>query len=384
LDHGIKPKAGPSFDNVRIMRLAEAPHKRVYRLERCAKLTAALKSDQRITGRRAARGAGPAARHSIGKEIDVEQRRLGRSGLKVSLVGLGCNMLGTRVSGDAATRLVLEALDLGVTLFDAADIYRGPDGAAETILGEALAGRRNEAVIATKAGFDPGSLRRMGASRRYLTQALEASLRRLKTDHIDLYQIHTPDPDSPVDETLRALEDMTRAGKILHCGASNLAAWQAIDAGWTGRHLGLSGYVSVQNEYNLLQRGNDIELLPALDAAGMGLLPYFPLASGLLTGKYRRRSEAPEGSRLLSQGALADKFLTESNLAAVERLAAFAEDAGRSLTELAFAWLANKPQVSSIIAGATRIEQVRQNVAAIGWRMTSEEVATAERLAAGV
>jgi aryl-alcohol dehydrogenase-like predicted oxidoreductase len=292
-------------------------------------------------------------------------------------------MLGTRIWGDAAHRLVREALDLGVTLFDVADIYGGPEGAAEIILGEALAERRGEAVIATKAGFSPADLRLMGASRRYLMEAVDTSLRLLGTDRIDLYQIHTPDPGTPIDETLRALEDMMRAGKIRYYGASNLAAWQAVDAAWTARHLGLHGYASVQNEYNLIQRGNDAELLPALDAAGLGLLPYFPLASGLLTGKYRSGVGTPEGSRLLNQGALADKFLTARNLASVERLVTFVEEAGHSLTELAFAWLASKPQVSSIIAGATRIEQVRQNVAAIGWRMTGAEIATAERLAAG-
>jgi len=316
-------------------------------------------------------------------EARMDYRRLGRSGLQVSLVGLGCNVLGGRVGPEAARILVGEALDLGITLFDVADIYGGAGGVAETILGEALGARRDAAVLATKGGFSTVNMQRMGASRRYLVGAVEASLRRLKTDRIDLYQIHTPDPETPIEETLRALEDLMRDGKILYYGASNLAAWQAVDAAWTAHHLGLAGYVSVQNEYNLLTRGNDAELLPALDAAGVGLIPYFPLASGLLTGKYRRGVATPAGSRLLAPQGMMGKVLTPANIAAVERLAAFAERCGRSLTELAMAWLASKPQISSIIASATSGAQMSQNAAAVGWRMTADEVTTAEGLAAG-
>ena len=310
----------------------------------------------------------------------MELRKLGRSGLKVSLVGLGCNVLGVAVDRDAATPLIHGALDLGINFFDVADIYGNPRGAAEPILGAAIAGRRGEVVLATKGGFSVETLKPMGASRRYLVGALEASLRRLGTDHVDLYQIHTFDAATPVDETLRALEDMVRDGKVRYYGASNLAAWQAVDAGWTARHLGLAGYVSIQNQYNLLQRGNDAELLPALSNAGAGLIPYSPLASGLLTGKYRHGA-APAGSRMATMPAAAG-IMTERNLTAVERLATFAEARGRSLTELAFSWLAAKPQVSTIIAGATRLEQLRQNAAAVGWAMSADEVAEAEGLAA--
>ncbi len=313
----------------------------------------------------------------------MDYRKLGRSGLRVSLVGLGCNILGPRVHGEAAARLTGTALDLGITLFDVADIYGGPGGVAETVLGDAIGTRRDEIVLATKCGFSTVDMKPVGASRRTIVQAVEASLTRLKTDRIDLYQIHTPDLSTPVEETLRALEDLVRAGKILYYGASNLAAWQAVDAGWTARHLGLSGYVSVQNEYNLLTRGSDAELLPALDAAGMGLIPYFPLASGLLTGKYRPGATAPEGSRLLAPSGLSAKFLSDANMAAVERLAGLAEARGRSLTELAFGWLASKPQVSSIIAGATSVDQLRQNAAAIDWVMSAEDATLAETLAAG-
>jgi aryl-alcohol dehydrogenase-like predicted oxidoreductase len=312
----------------------------------------------------------------------MDYRYVGRSGLQVSLVGLGCNMLGARVTGAAAGRLVHEALDLGVTLFDVADMYGEPGGEAERVLGAALGERRSAAVVASKAGFAPADRRKMGASRRYLIAAVEASLRRLGTDYIDLYQIHTPDPHTPIEETLRALQDLIQAGKIRYAGASNLTAWQAVDAGWTARHLGLSGYISVQNEYNLLNRGHDAELLPALAAAGMAMIPYFPLASGMLTGKYRPGAKPFESSRLLASDALAKRFRTADNAAAIERLAAFVEARGRSLVELAFAWLAAKPGIASIIAGATSVEQLRQNVTAVEWRMSPEEIATAERLAA--
>ena len=313
----------------------------------------------------------------------MDYRTLGRSGLKVSLVGYGCNSFGGRVDAETARALVAEALDLGITFFDTADIYGGPNGRSEPFLGAAIKGRRDKVVLATKGGFSPVDMRRMGASRRYITQALEASLRALETDHVDLYQIHTPDPDTPIDETLRALEDMVRDGKVRYYGASNLAAWQAVDAGWTARHLGLSGYVSVQNECNLLTRGNDAELLPALDTAGMGLIPYFPLASGLLTGKYRPGQTPPEGSRLLQASGFTGKFMSEASLAAVERLAGFVSARGRTMTELAFAWLASKQQVSTIIAGATNREQLRENAGAADWIMTPEEVREAEGLAQG-
>jgi aryl-alcohol dehydrogenase-like predicted oxidoreductase len=269
-------------------------------------------------------------------------------------------------------------------MFDVADSYGGPGGISELVLGEAIGNRRDSVVIATKAGLSTTDAARgmVGASRRYLMAAVDASLRRLKTDRIDLYQIHNPDPDTPIDETLRALEDMMHAGKILYYGASNLAAWQATDAAWTARDLGLAGYVSVQNEYNLLARGQEAELLPALDAAGLGLIPYFPLACGLLTGKYRAGAATPPESRLFTIPVLTERFLTERHIAAVERLSAFVEERGRTLVELAFSWLASRPQVSSIIASATSVEQLRQNVAAAGWVMTAEEIATAEALAA--
>jgi aryl-alcohol dehydrogenase-like predicted oxidoreductase len=313
--------------------------------------------------------------------MQMDYRKLGRSGLKVSLIGLGCNVLGGRVNQEGAHALIGAALDAGINFFDVADIYGGPGGVSETILGKAIADRRDEVILATKGGFSTVNMKKMGTSRRYLIGALEASLKRLNTDYVDLYQIHSPDPDTPVDETLRALEDMMRDGKIRYYGASNLAAWQAVDAGWTARTLNLSGYISVQNEYNLLTRGNDGELLPALDTAGMGLIPYFPLASGLLTGKYRAGKDVPEGSRLLGATGFSGKFMTQANLDTVERLAVFVEVRGRTLTELAFAWLASKPQVSSIIASATSLEQLRQNAAAADWKMTAEEVAEVEALA---
>jgi aryl-alcohol dehydrogenase-like predicted oxidoreductase len=230
------------------------------------------------------------------EEADVKQRALGRSDLQVSLVGLGCNNFGGRIDLEASRRVVYRALDLGITLFDTADVY-GERGGSETILGQTLGDRRKDIVLATKFGLpmdEAGALK--GASRRYILAAVDASLRRLKTDWIDLYQLHTPDPSTPIEETLRALEELIRQGKARTIGCSNLPAWQVADAQWTARTLGLPGFVSCQDEYSLLVRDPERELLPAMDAYGLGLLPYFPLASGLLTGKYRR-DKLPEGAR---------------------------------------------------------------------------------------
>jgi len=206
-------------------------------------------------------------------------------------------------------------------------------------------------------------------------QAVEASLRRLRTDWIDLYQQHRPDPLTPIEETLRALEDLTRAGKIRYAGCSNLLAWQVVEAAWTARHLGMPGFVSCQDELSLLVRGNEAELMPAMRAYGLGLLPYFPLASGLLTGKYRRNQPMPEGARLTGTQRLADRYLTDANWTAAERLGDFAEARGHTLLELAFSWLLAQAPVSSVIAGATKPEQVSANVAAGGWVLTAEELA---------
>ena len=310
----------------------------------------------------------------------MELRNLGRSGLRVSAIGLGCNNFGGRIGMEASRAVVHAALDAGITLFDTADAY-GERGGSETALGEILGPRRKDIVLATKFALpmdDAETLK--GASRRYIMQAVEASLRRLRTDWIDLYQQHRPDPLTPIEETLRALEDLTRAGKIRYAGCSNLPAWQVADADWTARHLGIPGFVSCQDELSLLVRGNEAELMPAMCAHGLGLLPYFPLASGLLTGKYRRNQPMPEGARLTGTQRLADRYLTDANWAAAERLQDFAEARGHTILELAFSWLLAQDPVSSVIAGATRPEQVQANVAAGGWMLTSEDLAEVDRI----
>jgi aryl-alcohol dehydrogenase-like predicted oxidoreductase len=312
----------------------------------------------------------------------MEHRSLGASGLRVSLVGLGCNNFGQRIDMAASRAVLHRALDLGVTLLDTADTYRSAGGSSEEVLGELLGARRKDIVLASKFGNpmdQEGRLR--GASRRYMMSAVEASLRRLKTDWIDLYQLHRPDPLTPVEETLRAFDDLVRQGKVRYIGCSNFAAWQAVEARWTSRHLGLAPFVSCQNEYSLLARRLDAELLPAMQAYGMGLLPYYPLASGLLTGKYRRNTPMPDGARLTVHVArYAGRFINDDNWPVVEALEAFAEARGRTLLELAFSWLAARPCVSSVIAGATRPEQVEANVTAVGWALSGEEMAEVDRI----
>lgn len=313
----------------------------------------------------------------------MELRNLGRSGLRVSAIGLGCNNFGGRIGLEESRAVVHAALDQGITLFDTADAY-GERGGSEAALGEILGPRRKDIVLATKFALpmnDGETLK--GASRRYIMQAVEASLRRLRTDWIDLYQQHRPDPLTPIEETLRALEDLTRAGKIRYAGCSNLPAWQVADAVWTARLGHMPGFVSCQDELSLLVRGAEAELLPAMRAHGLGLLPYFPLASGLLTGKYRRNQPMPDGARLTKTQRLADRYLTDANWAASERLQDFAEARGRTILELAFSWLLAQAPVSSVIAGATRPEQVAANAAAGGWALTPEELAEVDRTAPG-
>lgn len=302
-------------------------------------------------------------------------RNLGRSGLRVSLVGLGCNNFGGRIDLEATRKVVDKAIESGITLFDTADIY-GERGGSETCLGEVLGARRKDIVLATKFGMDMDDAGvKRGGSRRYIVQAVEDSLRRLKTDWFDLYQLHRPDALTPIEETLRALDDLIRAGKVRYVGCSNLASWQVADAYWTARELGLDGFVSCQDEYSLLVRGAEKELIPAARHFGMGLLPYFPLANGMLTGKYKRNAPMPEGARMTKTPQRAAEVLTETNWEKTEKLTAFCEARGHTLVELAFSWLAAQPVVSSVIAGATRPEQIEANVKAAEWVLTPEELA---------
>jgi aryl-alcohol dehydrogenase-like predicted oxidoreductase len=313
----------------------------------------------------------------------MEMRNLGRSGLQVSLVGLGCNNFGSRLDLPATRKVVHRALDLGVTLFDTADIY-GERGRSEEYVGESLGDRRKDIVLATKFGMamDDAGIRK-GASRRYILSAVEASLKRLKTDWIDLYQLHQPDPRTPIEETLRALDDLIRQGKVRYIGCSNLPAWQVVEALWTAKHTLLDTFISCQDEYSLVVREPERELIPAMERYGLGLLPYFPLASGLLTGKYKRNAPMPAGARLSATQRLTDRYLTEANWALVERLEAFCAQRGHTLLELAFSWLAARPTVASVIAGATQPEQVEANVRAVEWKLTPEDLAEVDRLRTG-
>ena len=290
----------------------------------------------------------------------MDHRILGGSGLSVPLVGLGCNAFNHSAQ---AAPIFAAALDHGINFFDTADIYGGPGGVSERILGDLAVGHRHGLIIATKCGFaTDGSYRRMGASSSYIIAAVEASLRRLRTDYIDLYQIHTPDPDTPLEETLGALDTLVQQGKIRHAGASNYPAWQMVDAHWIARNHGWSGFVSGQNEYSLVSRGIEADIVPAMLRCGQGLLPYFPLASGILSGKYLPGHTAQPGSRFAA--GIASKLMTAANLAKVAALRGFAEQRGRTIIDLAFAWLASRPVVCCIIAGASSAAQVAANAQA--------------------
>ncbi|MEC5397798.1 aldo/keto reductase [Uliginosibacterium sp. H1] len=308
----------------------------------------------------------------------MQYRPLGRSGLHVSVVGLGCNNFGLRATPENARAVIHKAIDVGVTFFDTADVY-GNKGGSETLIGETLGARRQEVVLATKFGMPmndgTGPTRKSGASRRYILDAVEASLKRLQTDWIDLYQLHRPDHGTPWDETLRALDQLVRDGKVRYIGASNLSAWQVVETQWLARELGTERFISEQDEYSLLKREAERELIPALAHHGVGLLPYWPLADGLLTGKYGAAQPLPEGSRLQRDPPRADRILTERNLRIVAALDGLAKAHGRSLLELAFSWLAAQPQVGSVIAGATRPEQVEQNARAADWVLDAATLA---------
>jgi aryl-alcohol dehydrogenase-like predicted oxidoreductase len=306
----------------------------------------------------------------------MDFRRLGRSGLVVSVVGLGTNNLGMKLDFEDSRKVVDAAFDAGITLFDTADSY----GASEERLGEFLVGRRDDVIIATKFGND---VRRLGndngadwgarGSRRYIRRAVEASLRRLRTDWIDLYQLHSPDPQTPIDETLGALTELVREGKVRYVGSSNFTGFQTADAEWTARSGGFERFISAQNRYSWLERGIEADLVPALQHYEIGLLPFFPLASGLLTGKYRRGEPAPAGSRVQMWNQ--EATLTDSAFGKLEKMTEFASARGLTLLDVAIGGLAAKPSVGSVIAGATSAEQVKANVAAVAWTPSAKDLA---------
>jgi aryl-alcohol dehydrogenase-like predicted oxidoreductase len=307
-------------------------------------------------------------------------RNLGGSGLRVSAVGIGCNNFGQRIDLEASRKVIHKALDLGITLFDTADIYSNMGG-SETVLGAVLGDRRKDIVLATKYSkpmAEDGT--KQGASRRYIMNAVEASLKRLKTDYIDLYQQHDYDPLTPIEESLRALDDLVRQGKVRYIGNSNFPAWRIAEAEYVARAMNVSRFISCQDEYSLVVRDIEKDLLPAAQEYNLGLLPFFPLASGLLTGKYKRGEAAPSDTRFGKVPRLRDRYVTARNEEIVEKLQAFAQARGHTMLELAFSWLAARPQVASVIAGATRVEQVEQNVKATAWTMSAEEMAEIDKI----
>lgn len=314
----------------------------------------------------------------------MELRRLGRSGLAVSVVGLGCNNLGrtgaVTQTQEGTDAVVHAALDAGITLFDVADTYGAEPGLSETMLGKALGSRRDEIVLATKFGMDVqgahGADFGARGSRRYIARAVEASLRRLGTDHIDLYQFHTPDLLTPIEETLDALDDLVRSGKVRYIGHSNRAGWQIAEAEFVARARGGARFISSQSHYNLLDRRAELEVVPAAQAYGLGVLPYFPLANGLLTGKYST-GEAPEGSRLTHSRQY---MLEQADLDQLTSFGDFARERGLTELQVAFSWLASRPSVGSVIAGATRPEQIRQNAEAVCWTPTAEDEAALDEI----
>lgn len=304
----------------------------------------------------------------------MQQRAMGRSALKVSAVGLGCNNFGWLID-EAASRLVIErALELGINFFDTADVY----GDSEEVLGRALAGRRPSVIIATKFGIARQGLAG-GASRRYIMEAAERSLLRLQTDYIDVYYMHRPDPKVPLEETLRALEDLTRHGKIRYAAASNMTPELLREAHSLAESAGLKGFCATQEHYNLLERGIEPSLMPVIRELGLALIPYFPLASGMLTGKYRRGAPPPAGTRLDAWKQLGG-ILSAQNFDRVERLQEFAGKHGCSLVELAIGWLLHRPAVASVIAGATKPSQIEVNVRAADLQLTQAELAEIDRL----
>ena len=307
-------------------------------------------------------------------------RTLGSSDIQVSIVGIGCNAFGSRIDLQQTKAVVDAAIEHGVTFFDTADTYG--KGSSEELLGRALGDRRDQVVIATKFGMDMEGVNGDDGGRRgtaaYVRTAVEASLRRLGTDHIDLYQLHTPDPSTPIEETLGALSELVAEGKVRAIGSSNLQAWQVVDADWRSRTGGHAAFVTAQNEYSLYNRLAEVELVPACLELGIGILPYFPLAYGLLTGKYRRGEAAPEGTRLSVQQAR----LAGADWDRIDALQAFADERGASLLDVAIGGLAAQPGVASVIAGVTRPEQVEANLVAAAWTPSADDLAALAEIGA--
>ncbi len=303
----------------------------------------------------------------------MEYRRLGNSGLKISEISLGGNVFGKWADEQTSIDVINQAFDMGINYIDTADMYG--QGRSEELVGQAVKSKRYQVIIATKFGYPMGDgPNDSGASRYYIMKAIDASLRRLQTDYIDLYQVHLPDPTTPIEETLRALDDLVKAGKVRYIGCSNFAAWQLCEALWISKVNNLQSFVTVQPRYNLLERQIEAELVPCCQAYNIGVIPWGPLVGGFLTGKYRKGQEAPAGMRLSEPYPLYDNIFTEANWNKLAKLETFATEHGHTVGELAIAWLLAKPWVSTVIAGARKIEQISANVTAAAWKLTAEEV----------
>lgn len=308
----------------------------------------------------------------------MKYRTLGKSGLKVSAIGLGTNQFGGKVAAGQTVNIIRAALDMGINFIDTADVYQ--EGRSEEFMGRALEGRRQDALIATKVYYEVGEgPNDRGASRQHIVSGVEASLRRLKTDYIDLYQIHSWDADTPLEETMRALDDLVHAGKVRYIGASNFSAWQLVWAIAIAKEMGWTEFVSTQPHYHMLERGIEQEMIPACISFGIGILPYFPLAGGFLTGKYSQDKPAPAGSRGESSEYV-QRYMTPNNYMILDKLKVFAGEHDHSLNELAHAWLLAQPQISSVISGATSVEHIQANAAASDWELQDEEVAAVNAL----
>lgn len=305
----------------------------------------------------------------------MEFRQLGRSGLTVSVVGLGCNNFGGRIDFDQSAAVINTAIDNGITFFDTADIYGG-QGGSETFMGEILKGRREEIILASKFGMDMGTGDIARGSRSYIRKAIEGSLRRLQTDYLDLYQFHQPDPFTPIAETLSALDELVKEGKVRYVGSSNFAGWQIAEADFLASEMTKERFISAQNHYSLLEREVEKEVVPACEHFGIGLLPFYPLASGVLTGKFKRNEEPAAGTRMASR----KEELDNTNWDLVEALTEYARSRNSDLLSLAIAGLAAKPAVASVIAGATKPEQVISNVKAVELKITADDLVTIEEI----
>lgn len=310
----------------------------------------------------------------------MEYRNLGKSGLQVSVVGLGCNNFGVRIDADQTRAVVDKAVELGINFFDTADVY-GARGKSEEFLGNAIKTHRRNVVLATKFRMPMGEGPLWsGGSRKYIFEAVDASLKRLGTDYIDLYQIHSPDAATPIEETMRALDDVVKSGRVRYIGNSNYTGWMLVEAQLIAKSEHLTPFISAQNQYNLLERRVERDIGQMAERYGVGVLPYFPLASGFLTGKYRPGQKPAEGTRLAAWGPRGEQMLSEPNFEVLTALEDFAQQRGHTMLELAIGWLASHPWVPSVIAGATKPEQLEQNVAAAEWRLTPDEMAEVNRI----